>query len=164
MGRGESCVLLETKLILFNTNVGDLLSWPMASVLDSGLPFRCSQVKVSFHPAQVVLSKGWWLQGPGLVHLVEIIPVAKLRLTLCDPMDCSPPGSSVHEISQARILEWVVISFSRESSQPRDQTCVSYVSWIAGRFFTPLSHQGSSSRNYNEYLKKLLKYSWFIMY
>ena len=55
-------------------------------------------------------------------------PFAKSHLTLCDPMDCSPPGSSVHEISQARILEWVVISFSRESIQPRDQTCVSYVS------------------------------------
>ena len=38
-------------------------------------------------------------------------------LTLCDPMDCSPPGSSVHGISQARILEWVAISFSRESFQ-----------------------------------------------
>ena len=42
--------------------------------------------------------------------------VAKLRLTLCDPMDCSPPGSSVHGISQARTLEWVAISFSRGSS------------------------------------------------
>ena len=40
--------------------------------------------------------------------------------TLCDPMDYSPPDSSVHEISQARILEWVAISFSRASSQPRD--------------------------------------------
>jgi len=44
------------------------------------------------------------------------------HLTLCYPMDCSPPASSVHEISQARILEWVAISFSRESSQPRDRT------------------------------------------
>ena len=42
-------------------------------------------------------------------------------------MDCSPPGSSVHGVLQARILEWVAISFSRESSQPRDQTCVSWV-------------------------------------
>ena len=41
-------------------------------------------------------------------------------LTLCDPMDCSPPGSSVHGILQARILEWVAMPFSRESSQPRD--------------------------------------------
>ena len=50
--------------------------------------------------------------------------------TLCNPMDCSPPGSSVHGILQARILEWVAISFSRGSSQPRDQTQVSCVSCI----------------------------------
>ena len=41
---------------------------------------------------------------------------------LCDPMDCSLPGSSVHGILQARILEWVAIAFSRGSSKPRDQT------------------------------------------
>ena len=45
--------------------------------------------------------------------------------TLCDPMDCSPPGSSVCGILQARILEWVAIPFSRGSSQPRDLTQVS---------------------------------------
>ena len=50
--------------------------------------------------------------------------VAKLCPTLCDPMDCSPPGSSVYGISQARILQWVDISFSRWSSRPRDQTHV----------------------------------------
>ena len=54
-------------------------------------------------------------------------------LTLRDPMDCSPPGSSVHGISQARILKWVAISFSRGSSLPRDRT---HVSGIAGGFFT----------------------------
>ena len=48
--------------------------------------------------------------------------------TPCHPMDCGPPGSSVHGILQARILEWVPISFSRGSSQPRDQTRVSCVS------------------------------------
>ena len=48
--------------------------------------------------------------------------VAQLCLTLCDPMDCSLPGSSVHGIFQAVVLEWIVISFSRGSSQPRDQT------------------------------------------
>ena len=52
--------------------------------------------------------------------------------TLCDPMDCSPPGSSVQGILQARILEWVAISFSRGSSQPRDWT---QVSCIAGRLY-----------------------------
>ena len=48
--------------------------------------------------------------------------VSQSCLTLCDPMDCSPPGSSIHEIFQARVLEWVAISFSRGSSWPRDQT------------------------------------------
>ena len=53
--------------------------------------------------------------------------------TLCDPMDCNPPGSSVHGIFQAKILEWVAISFSRESSWPRDWTRVSRV---VGKCFT----------------------------
>ena len=53
--------------------------------------------------------------------------------TLCDSMDCSPPGSSVHRILQARILEWLAIPFSRVSSQPRDRT---WISCVAGRFFT----------------------------
>ena len=44
--------------------------------------------------------------------------------TLCDRMDCCPPGFSVHGISQATILEWIAISFSRGSSQPTDQTCL----------------------------------------
>ena len=52
--------------------------------------------------------------------------------TLCDPMDCSLPGFSIHGILQARILEWVTISFSRGSSRPRDQT---WVSGIGGRHF-----------------------------
>ena len=59
--------------------------------------------------------------------------VAQSCLTLCDPMDCSPPGCSVHEIFQARIPEWVAISFSRRSSWPRDWT---QISCIVGRRFT----------------------------
>ena len=54
-------------------------------------------------------------------------------LTLWDPTDCSPPGCSVHGISQARILEWVAISSSRGSSRPRDQA---HISCLAVRFFT----------------------------
>ena len=49
---------------------------------------------------------------------------------LCNSMDCSPPSSSVHELLQARILEWVAMSSSRGSSRPRDQTCISHVSCI----------------------------------
>ena len=52
---------------------------------------------------------------------------AQLCLTLCDPMDCSPPGSSVHGLLQARILEWVAIPFSRGSSRPRDRTWASHI-------------------------------------
>ena len=59
--------------------------------------------------------------------------VAQSCLTLCDPMDCSLPDSSVHGVFQARIMEWVAISFSRRSSQPRDWT---QVSRIVGRLFT----------------------------
>ena len=53
---------------------------------------------------------------------------AQLCLILCDPMDCSPPSSTVHGMFQARILEWVVTSFSRGPSQSRDQTQVSCIS------------------------------------
>ena len=61
---------------------------------------------------------------------------AKLHLTLCDLMDYSPPGSSIHGISQARILEWVAISSSKGCAQPRGQTHDSYIPVLAGRFFT----------------------------
>ena len=61
------------------------------------------------------------------------VVVAQSCPILCDPMDCSPPGSSVCGILQARILEWVAISFSRGFSWPRDWT---QVSLIAGRFYT----------------------------
>ena len=53
---------------------------------------------------------------------------AQLCLNFCDSMDCSPPVSSVHGIFQARILEWVAISYSKGSSQPRAQSSISYFS------------------------------------
>ena len=56
------------------------------------------------------------------------------------PMDCSPRGSSVQGISQPRMLEWVAISYSRGSSQPRDQTHVSCVSCIGRRILDQLCH------------------------
>ena len=56
--------------------------------------------------------------------------------TLCDPMDCSPPDSSIQGIIQAGILEWVAMSSSRGSSPPRDQTHISHGSCTAGGFFT----------------------------
>ena len=56
-----------------------------------------------------------------VVYLLSCVQI------FCDLMDCSPLASSVHGILQARILEWVAISFSRGSSQPRDWTCISYI-------------------------------------
>ena len=67
------------------------------------------------------------------MQILNKLLVAKLCPTLCDPIDCSPPVSSVHGILQARILERVAIPFSRGSFWPRDQT---HVSCVTGRFFT----------------------------
>ena len=69
-------------------------------------------------------------------------------LTLCDPMDCSPPGSSVPGILQARIPEWVAISSSKGSSQPRDQTHISYVSCAGWQVLYHWRHLGSPPANY----------------
>ena len=88
------------------------------------------------------LGSGSLLQGlfltqrlnPGLLHFRQILyhlshhihtvlcSVAQTCLTFLDPLDCSPSGSSVHGMSQARILEWVAMPFSRGSSQPRDES------------------------------------------
>ena len=67
-------------------------------------------------------------------------------LTLCHPMDCNPPGFSVLGILQARVLECVAMSFSKESSQPRDRIWVSWSFCIKGRFFTtePLGNPDST--------------------
>ena len=69
--------------------------------------------------------------------------VAQSCPILCDPMDCSSLGSSVHGILQARILEWVTIPFSRGSSQPRDGI---QVSCTAGRFFITWTTRGKNER------------------
>ena len=66
-------------------------------------------------------------------NFIFISEVTQSCPTLCDPMDSSLPGSSIHGIFQARVLEWVAISFSRGSSRPKDRTRVSL---IAGRRFT----------------------------
>ena len=77
--------------------------------------------------------------------------VAQLRPTLCEPMDCSPPGPSVQRIPQARKLGWVAIPFSRGSCRPRDWIHVSWLHllhWQVDSF--PLSHLGSPRRDDTE--------------
>ena len=84
-------------------------------------PFTC--LSWSLPPLNSLLASYLRITYHG-VHKVASV------MSLCDPMDCSPPGSSVHGISQARIPEWVALSYSRESSSLRDQTHASCVSCI----------------------------------
>ena len=69
------------------------------------------------------------IKAPGPITSWQMFEsdVAQSCLTLCDPVDCSPPCSSVHGIFQARVLEWVAFSFSRGFSRPSDQTQVSCI-------------------------------------
>ena len=74
-----------------------------------------------------------WIQPAPLCLESMKVLVAQSYPILCDPMDNSPPGSSVHEILQARILEWVALPSSRGPSWPRDQTRIScLLHWQAG--------------------------------
>ena len=69
-------------------------------------------------------------------------------LTLCNPMDYTLPGSSVHGILQTRTLEWAAMPFSRGSSPPRDRTCISCVSCVGSQVLDLLSHQGNPGLHY----------------
>ena len=80
---------------------------------------------------------------------------AQSCLTFCNFIDCSQPGFSVHGIFQARILEWVTISFSRESPQPRNRTHISSVSCIVRQILYQLSHWGRLLDKY-----QFLNWSW----
>ena len=76
-----------------------------------------------------------------------VFSVTQWCLVLCDPMDCSPQGSFIHKTSQARILEWAAISFSRVSSQPRDQTHVSCSSGIGRQILYHYGTREACSQN-----------------
>ena len=102
---------------------------------------------------------GGWLppkepQSLILPSIHAAVLAAQSCLTLYDPMDCSLPGSSVHGILQARILEWVVIPFSRGSSQPRNWT---WVPCIAGRFFTIWATRQAQSMFQNGFISHSIK-------
>ena len=71
---------------------------------------------------------------------VHVHSVSEVCLTLCNPMDCSLPGFSVHGIFQARIPEWAAISYSRGPFRPWDKTCMSHTSCIGRQILSPLCH------------------------
>ena len=119
-GRGAGCLRREMwgQSILGFSNIS-------SSFLPQGLcicwPF-CLELK------KIFFSQFYW-------DVIDMTCVcAQLCLTLCDPMDCSRPGSSVHRIFQARILEWVAIPSCRRSPWPRDWTHISFVSCIGRQF------------------------------
>ena len=129
-----------------------ILSGPVSSVTPP-----TGSVSSGLHPAEAAtdfIQQVWalalptpsvWGHGKEGLSFCILIPlevevlVAQLCPTLCNPMDCSPPGSSVHGILQARTVEWVAMPSSRGSSWPRDQrvslTQGPRVPCIAGRFF-----------------------------
>ena len=107
-----------------------LIIWDGAEVVRSALGSSCHCLQ---YPRWDCLVAGKQLRAPSDSALCVKVLVSQSCPTLCNPMDCSLPGSSVNGIFQARILDWVAIPFSSGSSQPRVQT---WVSCITGRFFT----------------------------
>ena len=95
-----------------------------------------SRKKIAKNP--LIDLKVAWLRGNDVTHILRTLVMCcvvscSVVSDPCNPIDCSPPGSSVHGIFQARIVEWVAFPFSRRSSQHMDQTQISH---IASRFFT----------------------------
>ena len=94
----------------------------------------CTHIALCLHIS--MLTTPWWVYKIGMLPLLftmlMLVLVTQSCPTLCDSMDCSPPGSSVHGILQARILEWVAIPFSRGSLWTRDWNPASCT---VGRFF-----------------------------
>ena len=141
-----SCLEMDTHLPTFSRSVKN--AWKNMPWKQSGLIYF-----LIFRPCQAASSPTGDEPGPSTGHpglpgraleqldctpapqcaSIALVSVAQACPALCDPVDCSLPGSSVHGILQARVLEWVAISFSRGPSQARDRA---WVSLIAGRLFS----------------------------
>ena len=116
------CLWLSLILCQYPSLVPRVLSPGLPQTL---LPRRRNENQVLYLPEE-----NW------VMTKVVLCLVSQSCLTLCDPVDYSPPGFSIHGIFQARILEWVAISYSRGSSWPRDQNCLLH--WQA--YSLPLKH------------------------
>ena len=97
-----------------------------------------------------------------MLCVLMMCSVSQSRQTLCDPMDCGPPGSSVREIFQAEILEWVAIFYSRDLPDPGLEPRSLASPALAGRFFTPGEcHLGSPSMLQSLSVSLLFIIEWF---
>ena len=95
------------------------------------LPHTCELHRmITTRDSHLFLARCSYLFTETLNVFSKTCSVAQLCPALCDPMDCSPPGSSVLGIFQAKMLEWFAISYSRGSSRPKDQACISCVASI----------------------------------
>ena len=112
---------------VFSCVVVRCLSWPVRSLGKTLLAFALHTESYSKLSQKIVRACTAGNESQWVSEVTQSCPA------LCNPMDCSLQGSSVHGIFQARVLEWIAISFSRGSSWPRDRTRVSR---IAGRRFT----------------------------
>ena len=131
--------MLSAVLVPFDSNRFMLRPWAMSffhKLCPAPLP-TVTQVQRGDSGAglSLFISLGHHNKVPRLGSLSEVTQSCP---TLCDPTNCSPPGSSLHGIFQAKVLEWVAISFSRGSSRTKDGTCISCP---AGRFFTTEPHR-----------------------
>ena len=127
-----NCIYSRSVPWITMTDLGrtkNLLSCPMISLWDNLTNF------LGFKPYTLWINMYFFLQNDSSFLSMDVycVLVTQSCLTLCDPTDCSPLGSSVHRISQARILQWVAFPVSRGSSPPRDRT---QVSCLADRSFT----------------------------
>ena len=119
-------------------------------------PRACVSSGVLWFPLSTWMIPGWlplsWVLSQVEFGTVSLHPernkhACMLSCFICNPMDCNLPGSCVHWVLQASILEWAAISSSRESSQPRDQTCISCVSCIGRQVLYHERHLRSPKRN-----------------
>ena len=124
---------------IFAGKVRSLLLNKLSRLVIAFLP-RSKHLLISFSTHTIILKTGLHL---GQFNLPLLLGIQSCP-TLCDLMDWSPPGSYVHGILQERVLQWVAMSFSRGSSQPRDGTHASPAS--VGRFFTTKPLGGPSRR------------------
>ena len=117
--------MLKIKSKSFKRGIQKMVQLKVLNIITDILSITYTLPKTTMHAYKITIAdKKKWASYQN-IRLRNKMLVTQSCPTLCDPMDYSPPGFSVHGIFWARILEWVAISFSRESSRPRDQTHVS---------------------------------------